>query len=158
VLEDGIPLNDPFGGWVYWGRVPRVSVASIEVVRGGASSLYGSEALGGVIQFRTHDREQAGLSLETSYGNERTPAFSLWAGGRAGRWGAWVAAEGFQTDGYILVQESQRGRVDTPAGSKHATIDLTVERRVRKQGRVRCARSKGVKCHQSTGRVQLLDK
>src|SRR5262249_46466812 len=24
VLEDGVPLNDPFGGWIYWGRVPRV--------------------------------------------------------------------------------------------------------------------------------------
>jgi outer membrane receptor protein involved in Fe transport len=48
VLEDGLPLNDPFGGWVYWGRVPRASVSSIEVVRGGASSLYGSDALGGV--------------------------------------------------------------------------------------------------------------
>ena len=26
VLDDGIPLNDPFGGWVYWGRVPRVAI------------------------------------------------------------------------------------------------------------------------------------
>ena len=23
VLDDGMPMNDPFGGWVYWGRVPR---------------------------------------------------------------------------------------------------------------------------------------
>src|SRR5690606_33116420 len=26
VLSDGVPLNDPFGGWVYWGRVPRVAL------------------------------------------------------------------------------------------------------------------------------------
>jgi len=37
VLADGIPLNDPFGGWVYWDRVPRVSVAEVEVLRGSAS-------------------------------------------------------------------------------------------------------------------------
>jgi outer membrane cobalamin receptor len=42
VLADGIPLNDPFGGWVYWDRVPRVSVAEVEVLRGSASQLYGS--------------------------------------------------------------------------------------------------------------------
>ncbi|HEV7843458.1 MAG TPA: TonB-dependent receptor plug domain-containing protein, partial [Pyrinomonadaceae bacterium] len=41
VLADGIPLNDPFGGWVYWGRVPREAIERVEVLRGGASSLYG---------------------------------------------------------------------------------------------------------------------
>ena len=49
VLEEGIPLNDPFGGWVYWGSIPRESLESIEVFRGGASNLYGSDALGGVV-------------------------------------------------------------------------------------------------------------
>ncbi len=49
VLSDGIPLNDPFGGWVYWGRTPRLAIDRVEVVRGGASSLYGTDALGGVI-------------------------------------------------------------------------------------------------------------
>ena len=46
VRADGIPLNDPFGGWVYWDRVPRVSVAEVEVLRGSASQLYGSAAWG----------------------------------------------------------------------------------------------------------------
>ena len=40
VLEDGLPLNDPFGSWVYWDRVPSVSVSSVEVAQEGASSLY----------------------------------------------------------------------------------------------------------------------
>ncbi|HEV8231304.1 MAG TPA: TonB-dependent receptor plug domain-containing protein, partial [Thermoanaerobaculia bacterium] len=34
VLADGVPLNDPFGGWVYWGRVPRASLERVEVLRG----------------------------------------------------------------------------------------------------------------------------
>ena len=25
VIDDGVPLNDPFGGWVYWSRIPRVA-------------------------------------------------------------------------------------------------------------------------------------
>ena len=50
VLADGVPLNDPFGGWVTWDRVPQVAIDRVEVVRGGASDLYGADAAGGVIQ------------------------------------------------------------------------------------------------------------
>ena len=51
VLVDGISLVDPFGGWVTWDRLPSASIATVEVVRGGASNLYGSDAMGGVVQF-----------------------------------------------------------------------------------------------------------
>jgi len=54
VLADGIPLNDPFGGWVYWNRVPRESISEVEILRGGASHLYGSGALGGVVNISTN--------------------------------------------------------------------------------------------------------
>ena len=37
VLLDGVPVNDPFGGWVYWDRIPLQSVEQVEVVRGGGS-------------------------------------------------------------------------------------------------------------------------
>src|ERR1700720_2162862 len=47
VLEDGIPLLDPFGGWVYWDRIPVAALSSVEVFRGGSSNLYGSDAMGG---------------------------------------------------------------------------------------------------------------
>ncbi|MGF2075342.1 TonB-dependent receptor, partial [Enterococcus casseliflavus] len=46
VLADGVPLNDPFGGWVYWARKPRLGIERVEVLRGGAADLYGSGALG----------------------------------------------------------------------------------------------------------------
>lgn len=129
VLADGVPLNDPFGGWVYWGRVPRESVGRLEVLRGGASSLYGSGALGGVVQLVTREIEEApALALEASYGNERTGDASLFASGRAGGWGASVAAEAFRTDGYILVDENERGPVDTPANSRRASATVTLER------------------------------
>ncbi|MFN0122419.1 MAG: TonB-dependent receptor plug domain-containing protein, partial [Blastocatellia bacterium] len=56
ILVDGIPLNDAFGGWVYWDRVPRQSIEQLEIVRGGASDLYGSDALSGVINLVTFSR------------------------------------------------------------------------------------------------------
>src|SRR5687767_2616850 len=67
VLDDGVPLNDPFGGWVYWGRVPRASLERVEVLRGGASDLYGSSAMGGVIQFIR--RKSPALSVDVSAGS-----------------------------------------------------------------------------------------
>ena len=50
VLLDGAPLNDAFGGWVAWARVPDIVAERVEVARGGASELYGSGALTGVVQ------------------------------------------------------------------------------------------------------------
>lgn len=136
VLEDGLPLNDPFGGWVYWGRVPRELVSSVEVLRGGASELYGSDALGGVVNVITRRASQPSISLELSYGNERTPDASLFLGATRGRWGFDLGAEELRTDGYVLVDEAARGRVDTPAGARHAASDLTVERRLGAAARV----------------------
>ena len=128
VLADGVPLNDPFGGWVYWVRVPRESVTQVEVLRGGASHLYGSSALGGVVNIMTKKADANAASFEESYGNERTPDASLFLGSRKGNWAASLAAESFRTDGYILVAPNERGVVDTRASSRHAVIELKLER------------------------------
>ena len=130
VLQDGIPLNDPFGGWVYWDRVPTESVSSVEIAQEGASSLYGSEALGGVVQFISRPAEPAGISLETSYGNQNTPDLSLWAGGEKDGWISTFTGEVFHTDGYILIPADDRGPVDTQAGSEHGTADLMIGKKI----------------------------
>ena len=129
VLEDGVPLNDPFGSWVYWDRVPAESIASVEVAQEGASSLYGSEALSGVIQFLTRPAVPAGLSIETSYGNQNTPDLSLWAGGEKNGWYSTFGGEVFHTDGYYLVPAEDRGTIDRMANSEHGTADLTIGRK-----------------------------
>jgi TonB-dependent Receptor Plug Domain len=61
VLLDGVPLNDPFGGWVYWSKVPLESIERIEIVRGGGSALYGNYALGGVLNIVTRKPQAIGL-------------------------------------------------------------------------------------------------
>jgi outer membrane receptor protein involved in Fe transport len=136
VLADGIPINDPFGGWVYWGRVPREAVSRVEVVRGGSSHLYGTDALGGVINFIPHSNASPLASIEASYGNQTTPNVSLFAGGRLGQLGAQLSAEAFSTDGYIIVDEDERGLVDTPAASDHMTLDVAVERLMSDRSRI----------------------
>lgn len=136
ILEDGFPLVDAFGGWVYWDRVPRASIADVEVFRGGASNLYGSDALGGVVQFIARQPQRPALALETSYGNERTPDISAWGGTRLGAWDFSVASEMFHTEGYIIVPTWQRGNVDVPANSEDAAVELTIGHEIGKKGRI----------------------
>jgi outer membrane receptor protein involved in Fe transport len=128
VFSDGIPLNDPFGGWVYWDRIPREAISRVELVRGGESSLYGTDALGGAINFIRREPRDVDASIEASYGNEKTPYGSFFAGGRVAQLGARVSGEIFHTDGYIIVDERERGLIDTAAGSEHTSFDLTLER------------------------------
>ncbi len=129
VLVDGIPLNDSFGGWVYWSRVPRSALDRLEVVEGGASELYGSAALGGVVQALTRNDAPV-VVAEASGGNEATGAASLFAAGRRGDWGARFAGEAFTTDGYVLVSDDERGAVDTAAGASHLNGVATLDRRL----------------------------
>jgi outer membrane receptor protein involved in Fe transport len=136
VLSDGFPLNDPFGGWVYWDRVPRVSIGSIEVASGGASHLYGSDALGGVINIIRAPVDRNAISLEAAYGNENSPDLSLAVSRRVGPWAIGLTSELFRTDGYIAVPSDLRGTVDTPVNSQDASGDLTVQRKFGDSGAI----------------------
>jgi outer membrane receptor protein involved in Fe transport len=136
VLADGVPLNDPFGGWIYWDRIPRESISQVEVLLGGASHLYGSAALGGVIEISTKRPTTNSLSLAASYGNETTPNFSVFGSATKDKWTGSLAAETFRADGYVLVPEDQRGTVDTAAGTRDVVINVRVERKVTNEGRL----------------------
>jgi outer membrane receptor protein involved in Fe transport len=129
VLYDDVPLNDPFGGWVYWGRIPSEDIASIEVLRGGGSSLYGSGALSGVINIAPEGARNL-ASAEFSMGSESTPDLSLATDRRLGPWTLGTSGEIFRTDGYILVPSGLRGSVDTPANSFHGDGRMIGQRKL----------------------------
>ena len=62
VLIDGIEASDPYQGEFDFATLIADDVASIEVLRGQQSALYGSDAIGGVIAYRTASgREAPGL-------------------------------------------------------------------------------------------------
>jgi outer membrane receptor protein involved in Fe transport len=127
VLDDGVPLNDAFGGWVYWARVPRAALGRVEVLRGGGADVYGSGALGGVVQlFR--DAGKPPLFLEGSYGSQDTPDASAAGRLRRGPWSFASSAEAFRTDGYVAVASGERGPIDTAVASRHSTVDVSLER------------------------------
>ncbi|HEY0590997.1 MAG TPA: Plug domain-containing protein, partial [Thermoanaerobaculia bacterium] len=130
VLDDGVPLNDPFGGWVQWGLVPRLVIDRVEILRGGGSELYGSAALGGVVQLiRADVRRAAGgpyVTADLSYGSDATFDGSLFAAGAAGALGWHAAAQRFSTDGYVLVPAEERGAVDVEAASAQTSAEIAL--------------------------------
>ncbi len=124
VLSDGVPLNDAFGGWVYWDRVPRASVDRVELVRGGSSDLYGSDALSGVINVISRPPSQRVINAEAGYGNRDTGDLTFFASERWNGFSASVAGEAFRTDGYFLIAPESRGLADERAASKHRALSL----------------------------------
>ena len=49
VVSDQVPLNDPFGGWIHWDEIPSLGIEAVRLLRGGSADLYGSSAIGGVV-------------------------------------------------------------------------------------------------------------
>ncbi len=131
VLLDGVSLNDAFGGWTYWTRVPKIAVENAEILRGGASAFYGNSALSGAINLTTKRAENNKpiLRFETSAGTQRTYDGSLFAAFGKNGWNANLAVEDFQTAGYIPVEKAERGVVDSNANSRYRNGFFTLEKR-----------------------------
>lgn len=112
VTEDDVPLNDPFSGWIRWQEQPELSIQDVELVRGGASDLYGSSAIGGVVNIVPVRPTSNFAELSNSYGGEGTYDESLRLEAKHGPWGALLAGGLIGTDGYIQEAPWQRGPID----------------------------------------------
>jgi outer membrane receptor protein involved in Fe transport len=115
VTEDGVPLNDPLGGWIHWQETPELAIRDVELVRGGASDLYGSSAIGGVVNIISARPLSKALEVRSSYGGEETYDQSALATAQRDEWGGLVAGGLIGTDGYIQEAPNQRGPVDQPS-------------------------------------------
>ena len=111
VTLDGVPLNDPFGGWVIWSQVPTESLSGLDIVRGSGAGPYGAGALTGVIQLRERDAgwtvdgslaERGGARLAASGATDLGPA-------------RLVGSALYETsDGYVPVRGPAAGAADAP--------------------------------------------
>jgi outer membrane receptor protein involved in Fe transport len=111
-LSDQVPLNDAFGGWIHWNEIPQLAVRDVELMRGGASDLYGSSAIGGVIDVVPVVPQHFGYAADVSGASETTSNINglLTAGGHG--WSGLGATSLFRTDGYILTAPAVRGPID----------------------------------------------
>src|SRR5688572_10423768 len=130
VLADGVPLNDPFGSWVYWNRIPFAAVDKVEVVRGATGDLYGAGSLGGVVQLLTVQPSRTRIRATLDGGSHDTFRGSLFAGVERNGWNASGAYEGVNTAGVFVIGSEVRGPLDSRADSDYNTGFFSVGRRV----------------------------
>jgi outer membrane receptor protein involved in Fe transport len=129
VLADGVPLNDPFGSWVYWNRIPMAAVDRVEVVRGATGDLYGAGALGGVVQLLTVQPIRSRARATIDGGSHDTVRGSLFAAAEHHGWAASGAYEAVKTDGAFIIGSEVRGLVDQKADSDYQTGFFGLSRR-----------------------------
>ncbi|MFN0140933.1 MAG: TonB-dependent receptor [Pyrinomonadaceae bacterium] len=138
VLSDGLSINDAFGGWTYWSRVPVIAVEQVEVLRGGASAVYGSGALSGavnIVRLKLGD-EKVKFRFETSLASQRSADASGVLLASRGKWQADLVGDIFKTAGYIPVESVSRGTADTRAASRHSNVIVKLGRRFAEKNRV----------------------
>jgi outer membrane receptor protein involved in Fe transport len=116
VLFDGIPVNDAWGEWIDWGRVPKGMLDRVEVVEGGTSNLYGNGAMGGVISFFSRPLAP-GAVVSLVEGGSRDTRHAFVAAGvpLVGALFANVSGDYQDGGGYVLLDPSKRGAVDVPS-------------------------------------------
>jgi iron complex outermembrane receptor protein len=131
VLEDGIPLNVSDNGEVNWNRFDLADYAQVEIIRGPASSLYGSNALGGIINLVSREPQQPlELKARLSYGSYNTLLGSVSLSGTKKKF-FWRAAFNYNRgDGYIMPPDSLRDSTDVPTFLEEAGLRLKTGYRV----------------------------
>jgi outer membrane receptor protein involved in Fe transport len=126
VLSDQVPLNDAYGGWIHWSEIPALATRDVELMRGGASDLYGSSAIGGVIDVVPVVPKSFNYGVNAAGASESTSIVDglLTAGARG--WSGLAASSLFRTGGYILTAPEVRGPVDVASNvhSQSGRVEL----------------------------------
>lgn len=111
-LIDGVKLNDPSapGGGFSFADLLTGNIARIEVVRGSQSVLWGSQAIGGVVNMITRDpTEELAVNAHAEYGYRDTVQTVGNLSGKFGPVAASVGAGYFRTDGISTLNEDRGG-------------------------------------------------
>lgn len=108
ILLDGQPVNDGYNGGVDIANIPTETIERIEVIKGPGSALYGSNAMGGVINIITKDKAKQEIILRSGIGEQDTKNKSIYTSGSAGKWEYFLSAQKNTTDGYVTSDEYER--------------------------------------------------
>lgn len=116
VTLDDVPLNDPFGGWIYWTRVPPARIEAVRVTRGGGAVTAGPGALTGVIALDSRLLAPDSSELDVRVGERGylSAAANAGIGAREGLVSLFASLD--RTDGAIPVEPTRRGPADVRAG------------------------------------------
>jgi outer membrane receptor protein involved in Fe transport len=117
VYQNGVRVNESFGDIVNWDFLPDNAVAGISVL--GANPVYGLNALGGAIGITMRDGFNfQGVEIDSRFGSFGHAQGSVAVGASSGNWGAFIASEYIQDDGF---------RDFSPAEIKRLYADIGVK-------------------------------
>src|SRR3984885_14665282 len=136
VLSDQVPLNDPYGGWIHWDEIPKLAMREVELMRGGASDLYGSSAIGGVIDVVPVVPQRFGYALNLGGPTEDAWIVDGLLTANSREWSGLAATSLFRTDGYILTAPQFRGPVDVESNVHSQSGRLGLRRSLATDGDV----------------------
>jgi outer membrane cobalamin receptor len=123
VLVDGVPISDPYYGDVDLSQLPLSDVARITVARGPASTLYGGDSLGGVINIVTF-QGQSGLAVRGEVRGSEHGTFNANANVSGGdgplHW--YVGATRDRSDGFPLADDFEATEYED--GGRRVNSDL----------------------------------
>ena len=114
VLVNGVNVNSPSLGLADVGKIPLNSIERIEVIKGSGSLLYGSGAMGGVVNIITKrpDRDKMDLKVGAGYGSQDT--YRLWAEQgmfATDNFGYYLTANRTETDGFRVNSDLRQNDV-----------------------------------------------
>ncbi len=79
LLVDGVPFLTPDQGDIDWDAVPIVAIRQVEILKGPGSAVYGSNAMGGVVNLRPAlPGEERQIRIRTLTGVYDMPSYSTW--------------------------------------------------------------------------------
>lgn len=112
-LIDGVKINDPSspGGGFNFGNLLTGTIERIEVVRGSQSVLWGSQAIGGVVNIVTRaPTEKLAANASAEYGWRNTARVVGNVSGKFGPVSASIGAGYLRTDGFSTFNETRGGK------------------------------------------------
>lgn len=126
VLLDGIEVSDPVNGETDFGLLTGIGATRIEVLRGEASSIYGSDAIGGVVSLSTDGAR--GLQASGEVGTDETARASASYAGESGAARYGVGISGFTTAGVdVSGLGGEKDGSDALSGVVRGAIDLDTD-------------------------------
>lgn len=120
VLIDGQRSGSVSTGTMAFSRIPLNQVERIEILRGPASSLYGADAIGGVIQIFTRRGEgPAHFNASASFGTNNTTELNAGVSGGTDVVSYSLQAAYFGTDGFNAISNPANGAFNADRDGYH---------------------------------------
>jgi iron complex outermembrane receptor protein len=129
VLVDGVPVHDPFYSTTQWFKVPLSSIERVEVLRGGASSVWGNLAVAGVVNIITRKPIDNSALADVSYQSFNTTNAAISKNfALGGVWGIRVSGDLLKTDGYQTTPDAFLSTVPGkgPSSAKNGNVQASV--------------------------------